>query len=74
MIWEAWLSLSIALGLLVSVAARLASTDVLALAGLAILIVVQNLTGSTHLPETSTAVAGFGNEGLITIALLFQIK
>lgn len=73
MIWEAWLSLSIALGLLVSVVARLASTDVLALAGLAILIVVQNLTGTTHLPDSSQAVAGFGNEGVITIALLFAV-
>lgn len=59
--------------LLVSLAMRLAATDLLAITSLAILVVAQNLTGSLLLPTPQQAVAGFGNEGLITIALLFAV-
>lgn len=52
---------------------RLAAMDLLAMSCLGILVVVQNLTGTPNLPSTSQAVAGFGNQGLITIALLFAV-
>ena len=67
--WEAWLSLAVAGTLLVSLALRLAATDLLALSCLGILVVAQNLTGSNLLPTPEQAVAGFGNSGLITIGL-----
>jgi di/tricarboxylate transporter len=73
MIWEAWLTLAVALTLLASLAFRLAATDLLALACLAILVVVQNVTGTPQLPSPEQAVAGFGNQGLITIGLLFAV-
>lgn len=73
MIWEAWLSLAVAFGLLVSLAFRFAPTDLLALAFLTILVVVQDLTGSDALPTPSDAVAGFGNQGLLTIGMLFAV-
>jgi di/tricarboxylate transporter len=71
--WEAWLSLAVAGTLLVSLALRLAAKDLLALTCLAILVLAQNLTGSNLLPTPEQAVAGFGNEGLVTIGLLFAV-
>jgi di/tricarboxylate transporter len=71
--WEAWLSVAVAGTLLVSLALRLAATDLLAVSCLAILVVTQNVTGSALLPTPEQAVAGFGNSGLITIGLLFAV-
>jgi di/tricarboxylate transporter len=71
--WEAWLSLAVAGALLVSLALRLAAMDLLALTCLAVLALVQNFTGTDLLPTPGQAVSGFGNEGLITIALLFAV-
>ena len=71
--WEAWLTISVACALLVGLARRLAPPDVLALLCLGILMLAQNLTGSPFLPDPAAAVAGFGNKGLITVALLFAV-
>jgi di/tricarboxylate transporter len=71
--WEAWLSLGVSGILLVGMALRLAATDLLALVSLAILMLAQNLSGSSLLPSPKEAVAGFGNEGLISIGLLFAV-
>ncbi|TWT53470.1 Sodium-dependent dicarboxylate transporter SdcS [Rubripirellula amarantea] len=69
--WEAWLSLGVASTLLATLAMRVAAKELLALGCLGILILAQNVTHSTKLPTPEQAVAGYGNEGLITIALLF---
>ena len=71
MVWEAWLSLAVASVLLATLAMRVAAKELLALACLGILIFAQNVSGSANLPTPSQAVAGYGNEALITIALLF---
>ena len=71
--WEAALSLIVALGLLGSLALRIAPTDVLAMAFLTVLVVAQDLTDSDKLPTAQEAVAGFGNQGLMTIGLLFAV-
>lgn len=71
--WEPWLTLTVAATLLVSLALRVAATDLLAVACLAVLVLAQNLTGSPDLPTPTEAVAGFGNKGLITIGLLFAV-
>lgn len=73
MIWEAWLTVAVAAALLTSLALRIAATDLLALACLGVLMLVQNLTLSPNLPSTEQAVAGFGNKGLIAVALLFAV-
>ncbi|MEM8665955.1 MAG: SLC13 family permease [Planctomycetota bacterium] len=52
---------------------RVAAMDLLAISCLAILVLAQNLTDSAKLPSTSEAVAGFGNQGVVTIALLFAV-
>ncbi len=71
--WESWLTLAVACILLVSLALRVAATDLLAVACLGILVFAQNVSGTALLPTPAEAVAGFGNEGLITIALLFAV-
>lgn len=71
--WEAWLTLAVAGTLLVCLAMRVAATDLLALFCLGILVVTQNVTDSNLLPTPEQAVAGFGNQGLVTIALLFAV-
>ena len=69
--WEAILSLIVAAMLLVCLALRVGAKEVLALGCLGILVLAQNLSGSNLLPDPSQAVAGFGNQGLVTIGLLF---
>ena len=71
--WEAWLSLAVALLLMVSLTMRIAPHDLLAVSCLGILMLAQSLTGSELLPTPEKAVLGFGNQGLITIALLFAV-
>jgi di/tricarboxylate transporter len=73
MLWEAWLTIAVALSLLASLALRVAATDLLAISCLAVLIVVQAVTGTPNLPTPEAAVLGFGNSGLITVALLFAV-
>ena len=51
----------------------MAPPDVLALLCLGVLMLAQNLSGSPFLPDPASAVAGFGNKGLITVALLFAV-
>ncbi|HBJ34326.1 MAG TPA: SLC13 family permease, partial [Planctomycetaceae bacterium] len=71
--WEAWLTVSMAFMLLLSLSLRIAATDLLAIASLGTLILAQNITGTDLLPSSRDAVIGFGNEGLITVAFLFAV-
>lgn len=71
--WEAWLTIGVAASLLIALAFRFASTDLLAITCLGVLIVAQNVTGTDLLPSSRDAVLGFGNEGLVTIGLLFAV-
>ncbi len=73
MIWEAWLTLLVAFSLLITLALRIAATDLLAIACLGVLILVQVITGTPNLPDVRSAVLGFGDSGLITVALLFAV-
>jgi di/tricarboxylate transporter len=71
--WEAWYALAVAIGLLTSLALRVAATDLLAVAALTLLVLAQNLSGSSLLPTTTEALSGFGSQGLVTVALLFVV-
>ncbi len=71
--WEAWLSLAVALLLMVSLTMRIAPHDLVALSCLGILMVAQSISGTDLLPTPDDAVAGFGNQGLVTIGLLFAV-
>lgn len=71
--WPMWLTLGVAFGLLICLAFRVASTDLLVLTSLAILVLVQDLTQNPNLPTPMDVASGFGNKGLVTIALLFAV-
>ncbi|MEX2214619.1 MAG: SLC13 family permease [Phycisphaeraceae bacterium] len=73
MAWEAWFTLALVLSLIVALARNWAAPDTLFLAGLTILMTVGSISGSAKLPSTQALVAGFGNEGLITVAVLFVL-
>ena len=69
--WEAWLTLAIVLGVLVALAKNVASTDVL-LMGAATVLMSLSLA-SDRFPSPRQIAAGFGNEGLLTVAVLFVV-
>ena len=71
--WEAWLTIGVAASLLIALAFRFASTDLLAITCLGVLIVAQNVTGTDLLPSSRDAVLGFGYEGLVGSGLLFAV-
>jgi di/tricarboxylate transporter len=69
--WEAWMTLAVVAGMIVLLMRSTAGPDMILLGGLAIL-----MTGgvfSARLPSPAEAVAGFGNEGLVTVAVLFVV-
>lgn len=72
-IWEPWFATAVALLLLGGLALRLASTDLLAISCLTILVVAGNASGSKLLPSPTEALSGFGNTALITVGLLFAV-
>lgn len=73
MVWEAWFTFAVVIGLLVGLARRVAGADLLCLTALTAVVLVGAVTGSANLPDATRAVAGFGNTGLITIAALFIV-
>ena len=50
-----------------------APTDIVILAALTVLVAAGQLLGSKRLPSAANAVAGLGNSGLITVAVLFVV-
>jgi di/tricarboxylate transporter len=73
MIWEAWLTCSIVILVFVALVRNWAPTDVVMTAGLTLLVLIGELLHSKHLPSVADAVAGLGNSGLITVAVLFVV-
>jgi di/tricarboxylate transporter len=69
--WEAWLTLIVVLLMFVGLARGAASPDVLLLVGAVTLVSLSTL--STRFPTASGLAAGFGNEGLLTIGVLFVV-
>lgn len=71
--WPMCLTIAVAVWLLVGLTLRIAATDLIALSGLAVLVLAQEISQTKLLPSPSMAVAGFGNQGLVSIALLFAV-
>ncbi len=71
--WEAWLTCSTVVMVFVALLRNWAPTDVVMMAGLTLLVLAGELFGGSHLPRAADAVAGLGNSGLITVALLFVV-
>jgi di/tricarboxylate transporter len=71
MTWEALLTLGVVVALLIALAKNVASTDVL-LMGAATVLMTMSLV-SPRFPSPRDMAASFGNEGLITVAVLFVV-
>ncbi|MEX0654510.1 MAG: SLC13 family permease [Phycisphaeraceae bacterium] len=64
--WEAWATLAVVLLVIAALVRNIAGPDIILLGGLALLAGL-GIVGSGE------AVAGFGNEGLVTVAVLFIV-
>jgi len=71
--WEAWFTLGVVVLIVVALARSLAGPDVIMLAGLTLLMTVGAISGSSLLPTPAAAVKGFGNDGLITVGVLYVV-
>ena len=71
MTWEAWVTLGTVLLIALALLRNLAGPDTVLLGGLALLMTFGLF--SDAFPSEAEAVAGFGNEAVITIAVLFVI-
>jgi len=73
MSWEAWYTLGIVVLMILALARNWAPTDLIMLGCLTLLVAAHAVSGSDKLPDAGTAVAGFGNEGLMTVAVMFVV-
>ena len=71
--WESWFCLATLLGLLLTLSRNRIPTDAAMVFALTVLVGVGAVTKSPNLPDAATAVEGFGNSGLISIAVLFVV-
>lgn len=71
--WEAWFTLAVVVLVIVALARNLAGPDVIMIAALALIMTVGAVTGSSLLPDPGTAVKGFGNEGMLTVGVLYVV-
>ena len=71
MAWEGWVTLFTVLLMAFALMRNLAGPDVVLLGGLTLLMSLSLV--SDKFPSPAVAVADFGNEGLITIAVLFVV-
>ncbi|MCR9296942.1 MAG: SLC13 family permease [bacterium] len=72
MTWEAWLTGITVLGVFGALLRGLPADMVMA-GAVTMLVAVGKVTGSSSLPDVGSAVAGLGNEGLVTVAVLFIV-
>jgi len=71
--WEAWLTLGLIALAVIGLLRNWFGPDAGILAVLAGLVTFGAVFGSDKLPSAATALQGFGNSGLITVALLFVV-
>ena len=71
--WEAWLTMFVVIGVLVALVRELIPADIVLTGALTVLVTVGELSGTDKLPNIGTAVAGLGNTGLVTVAVLFVV-
>ncbi len=69
--WEAWATIGVIVLMAVALMRNLAGPDVVLLGGLTLLMTLS--LASSRFVSPHDAVTGFGNEGLITIAVLFVV-
>jgi len=69
--WEAWVSLVVVLLILFALARNLAGPDVVLVGGVLVLTLFNIV--SERFPSAREAAAAFGNEGLLTVGVLFVV-
>lgn len=71
---EAWITLAVILGVLLTLTFTKIGPDLVMLAGLTLLLTIDALSASMHIFSTpGEALAGFANEGAITVGVLFVV-
>jgi di/tricarboxylate transporter len=71
--WEAWVTIGVVILLMAGLVRNWAQPDLLAVGCLTLLVAIGSFAGTDKLPSPKDAVAGFGNEGLLTVAVLFVV-
>lgn len=71
--WESWFCLATLVGLLITLSRNRVPTDAVMVFALTMIVAVGAITQSPNLPNANDAVKGFGNAGLISIAVLFVV-
>ncbi len=69
--WEAWATIGVVVFVLIALAREWAGTDLVLLAGLALLMTLSIF--SDRFPNPRQLAAEFGNEGLLTVGVLFVV-
>lgn len=70
---EAWITIIVVVLMIAALVRDVAGPEVILLGGLTILMTIGSLTGMAGLPTPTEAVASFGNDGLITVAVLYVV-
>jgi di/tricarboxylate transporter len=70
--WEAWLAV-MTVALTMVALARNYAADIVLLSAVTFIALVQSVTGSSRLPSLSQAFQGFGNEAVLSVAVLFVV-
>lgn len=71
MTWEAWVTLAVVLAAIYALARNLATADVVLTGAMAVLTALS--FASDRFPSAREAAATFGNEGLLTVGILFVV-
>ncbi len=72
MTWEAWVTLAGVVLMLVALARNLAGPDLILLAGMTVFMTLGLVPGSSF-PSPREMAMAFGNEGMLTVAVLFVV-
>jgi len=70
---EAWITIIIVVIMIGALVRNIAGPEVILLGGLTVLMTIGSVTGWAGLPTPTEAVASFGNDGLITVAVLYVV-
>ena len=71
--WEGWVTIAVVVLLGLALVRQWASPDTTLMGGLTLLMTLGVFSAHHRLPSPGEAVAGFGNQSLITIAVLFVV-
>lgn len=71
--WEGWATMFVVIGVLVALARDWAGADIVLLAGAALLMVLGTIGADNKLPSAREMAGVFGNDGLLTVGVLYIV-